>query len=279
MSIVEIKEVSAGYSDEIILKDINFTVNPFDFIGIIGPNGGGKTTLVKLILGLIRPLRGEIIWHENKDKIHIGYLPQSTDNDKQFPVSVTEIVLSGLMSQKHFIGRFTKNDRQKVHNVLKLMGIEHLANRNIGGLSGGQMQRVFLGRAIVSEPQLLILDEPNTFVDNSFEHDLYELLKELNNKMAILMVSHDVGTITSYVKTIACINRNLHYHQSNIITQSQLESYNCPIQLITHGKVPHTVLGDHFHGFDQNHGHTDANTDTHNHNQNHSHNHDHNHTH
>ncbi len=247
MSIVEIRDVSAGYADEIILKDINFSVNPLDFIGIIGPNGGGKTTLVKLILGLIKPLRGEIIWHENTGRVPIGYLPQSTDNDRQFPVSVNEIVLSGLMSQKRFTGRFTGNDRKKVKNVLELMGIGHLGNRNIGGLSGGQMQRVFLGRAIVSEPQLLILDEPNTFVDNSFEHDLYELLKELNNKMAILMVSHDVGTITSYVKTIACVNRNLHYHQSNIITQSQLESYNCPIQLITHGKIPHTVLGDHNH--------------------------------
>lgn len=260
MSIVEIREVSAGYSDEIILKDINFTVNPLDFIGIIGPNGGGKTTLVKLILGLIKPLRGEIIWHDSTDKIHIGYLPQMTDNDKQFPVTVNEIVLSGLMSQKRFTGRYMRKDRIRVRNVLELMGIGHLANRNIGGLSGGQMQRVFLGRAIVSDPQLLILDEPNTFVDNSFEHDLYELLKELNNKMAILMVSHDVGTITSYVKTIACVNRNLHYHQSNIITQSQLESYNCPIQLITHGQVPHTVLGDHVHKYDLDHSHNHNHT-------------------
>jgi zinc transport system ATP-binding protein len=127
------------------------------------------------------------------------------------------------------------------------MGITHLSGRNVGDLSGGQMQRVLLARAIVSDPGILILDEPNTFVDNSFEHDLYELLRILNQKMAILMVSHDVGTITSYVKTIACVNRNLHYHKSNIITQSQLEAYNCPIQLITHGNVPHTVLGDHIH--------------------------------
>lgn len=246
MPILELKEVSAGYSDEIILKDINLAVNPLDFIGIIGPNGGGKTTLVRIILGLIKPVRGEVIW-QNSNNIHIGYLPQSTDNDKQFPVSVKEVVLSGLMSVKHFTGRFTRKDQTKVNEVLELMGISHLSNRNLGGLSGGQMQRVLLGRAIIFDPQLLILDEPNTFVDNRFEHDLYELLRELNHRMAILMVSHDVGTITSYVKTIACVNRNLHYHQSNIITQSQLEEYNCPIQLITHGEVPHTVLGDHQH--------------------------------
>lgn len=245
MAIVEIIGVSAGYSEEVILRDISLTVNPLDFIGIIGPNGGGKTTLVKIILGLIKPIKGEIRWQSYPEVPHIGYLPQTTQNDKQFPVTVKEVVLSGLMSSKNVFGQYNKNDRQKVLEVLEMMGIRHLSEKNVGNLSGGQMQRVFLGRAIVSEPQLLILDEPNTFVDNRFEHDLYELLKELNKKMAILMVSHDVGTITSYVKTIACVNRNLHYHQSNIITQSQLEAYNCPIQLITHGHVPHTVLGDH----------------------------------
>ncbi len=247
MPIVEIKDISAGYADEVILKDINLVVDDHDFIGIIGPNGGGKTTLVKVILGLLKPMKGEIVWHKNEANMHIGYLPQSNQNDKQFPVSVSEVVLSGLMSVKRFAGRFKDADRLKVKNVLELMGISHLTNRNVGGLSGGQMQRVLLARAIVSDPRILILDEPNTFVDNSFERDLYELLRILNQKMAILMVSHDVGTITSYVKTIACVNRNLHYHQSNIITQSQLESYNCPIQLITHGQVPHTVLGDHIH--------------------------------
>ena len=109
------------------------------------------------------------------------------------------------------------------------------------------MQRAFLCRAIVSSPELLILDEPNTFVDNKFEHDLYEALPGLNEKMAILIVSHDVGTISSYIKTIACVNKELHYHESNIITENQLQAYNCPIQLITHGEVPHTVLKDHHH--------------------------------
>ncbi|HLO91634.1 MAG: metal ABC transporter ATP-binding protein [Chloroflexota bacterium] len=245
MAIVELVDVSAGYSDEIILKEINLKVNPLDFIGIIGPNGGGKTTLVRIILGLLKPAKGQVIWQKKPVLPYVGYLPQMTQNDKQFPVSVKEVVLSGLMSVKHFTGRYAGTDRQKALEVLDLMGISALANKNVGDLSGGQMQRVLLGRAIISEPQLLILDEPNTFVDNRFEHDLYELLKELNKRMAILMVSHDVGTITSYVKTIACVNRNLHYHQSNIITQSQLEAYNCPIQLITHGHVPHTVLGTH----------------------------------
>lgn len=245
MALVELHKVSAGYSDEVILKDINLKIEPLDFIGVIGPNGGGKTTLVRLILGLIKPLSGEVI---TSDRIHIGYLPQTTNTDRKFPVTAMEVVLSGLMSQKNFIGRYSRKDKLRAEEILTLMGMSQYAGKNVGELSGGQMQRVLLGRAVISTPQLLILDEPDTFVDNKFEHDLYELLKQLNKQMSILMVSHDVGTITTYVKTIACINRNLHYHPSNIITQDQLEAYNCPIQLITHGQIPHTVLEDHnFH--------------------------------
>jgi len=242
MALIELVKVSAGYSDELILKEVDLKINPLDFIGVIGPNGGGKTTLVRIILGLLKPLSGKLIKSKG---IHIGYLPQASNTDRKFPVTAIEVVLSGLMSEKLLTGRYSNKDKTRAGEILTLMGIKHLADKNVGELSGGQMQRVLLGRAVIAEPDLLILDEPDTFVDNKFEHDLYELLKELNKKMAILMISHDVGTITSYVKTIACINRNLHYHPSNVITQDQLESYNCPIQLITHGNVPHTVLEDH----------------------------------
>ncbi len=245
--ILELSGVSAGYNSEMVLKGIDLTISDLDFIGVIGPNGGGKTTLVKLILGLIKPMEGSIIFHENGERNLIGYLPQVSQNDKKFPITVLEVVLSGLMSVKQGFMTYTRKDKIRAMEILDMMGIKQLYRKSIGELSGGQMQRVFLGRAIIANPRLLILDEPNTFVDNKFEHDLYQLLSELNEKMAILMVSHDVGTITSYVKTIACVNRNLHYHRSNIITQSQLTAYNCPIQLITHGEVPHTVLGEHLH--------------------------------
>lgn len=245
--ILELRDVSAGYEGDMVLKDINFAIGDLDFIGVIGPNGGGKTTLVKLILGLIKPMQGNIVFFDPGERNLIGYLPQVSQTDKKFPITVLEVVLSGLMSIKQGFRAYSRSDRSTAVEILGLMGIGHLQKKSIGELSGGQMQRVYLGRAIVANPKLLILDEPNTFVDNKFEHDLYELLGELNKKMAILMVSHDVGTITSYVKTIACVNRNLHYHPSNIITQSQLAAYNCPIQLITHGEVPHTVLGEHLH--------------------------------
>jgi zinc transport system ATP-binding protein len=135
--------------------------------------------------------------------------------------------------------------RQKVEELLSEMGISNIRNKAIGELSGGQMQRVFLCRALLSDPKILILDEPDTFVDNRFEGELYEKLRFLNQEVAIILVSHDLGTISSYVKTIACVNGNLHYHQSNSITQDQLDGYNCPIQIITHGEIPHTVLKHH----------------------------------
>ncbi|MDP4290655.1 MAG: ATP-binding cassette domain-containing protein, partial [Bacteroidota bacterium] len=150
-----------------------------------------------------------------------------------------------LMSKNHFITGFNKVIKKKADELLEQTGIAHLRKRPIGELSGGQLQRVFLCRALIASPRLLILDEPSSYVDNKFEKELYGILHDLNQNMAIIMVSHDVGTITSYVKTIACVNRQLHYHHSNIITEEQLADYNCPIQIISHGDVPHTVLEHH----------------------------------
>lgn len=246
--ILEIKDLSAGYGDEIILRDINLVVNDNDFIGIIGPNGGGKTTLLKVILGLIRPYRGSVEFFNGsgeKPGNPIGYLPQFSRTDMQFPISVLEVVLSGLMSREGLFSRYSGRHKKHAEQLLERLGMADLRKKTIGELSGGQLQRVYLCRAIVSSPRLLMLDEPSTFVDTRFETDFYEILKQLNNEMAIIIVSHDVGTISWFVKTIACVNRNLHYHPSNIITQEQLAAYNCPIQIITHGDIPHTVLEPH----------------------------------
>jgi len=247
--LIEIKDIEAGYSGEIVLSAVNLKIRKNDFIGIIGPNGGGKTTLVKVILGLIKPFKGEVINKLNgaNENISIGYLPQINFIDKKFPISVKDVVLSGFMEKGKLTNKFTKKEKQTTLAVMENMGISHLKNKPIGELSGGQLQRVFLSRAVVSSPKLLILDEPNTFVDNRFESELYEKLKALNRSMAILIISHDVGMISPYVKTIACVNKELHYHDSNVISEKQLKEYNCPIQLITHGEVPHTVLGKHKH--------------------------------
>lgn len=245
--LVELNGITAGYDGAIALNDINFVIGDKDYIGVIGPNGGGKTTLLKVILGILPPYSGEILLKESSSGVRdfIGYLPQVNNIDKKFPITVKEVILSGIMSHKSFFSRYSQADKIRVDELLHKTGIEHLKNRVIGELSGGQMQRAFLCRALISKPQLLILDEPNTYVDNKFEGELYNLLKELNKEMAIVIVSHDLGTISSYVKSIACVNRQLHYHPSNIISQEQLAGYNCPIQLITHGHVPHTVLKNH----------------------------------
>ncbi len=235
--------LSASYGKNIVLKDIDFIVRENDFIGVIGPNGGGKTTLLKVILGLLKPLSGRLDF--NLDLVHgksIGYLPQISTGDINYPVTVKDIVLSGLMIKKGIISNMSANDKKKAETIIDDLGLQELANSSMNELSGGQMQRVFLARAIIGDPKLLLLDEPGNFVDSNFESDFYEKLRELNHRMAILMVSHDVGTISSHIKSFACVNKNLHYHDSHEITNDDLQAYGCPIQLITHGEVPHTVL-------------------------------------
>ena len=238
--------VSASYGANIVLEDVSIRIYENDFIGVIGPNGGGKTTLLKLILGLIKPEKGKITFNPGLlNSTRIGYLPQLSTGDVNYPVTVTDVVLSGLMISKKIISMMSQSDRRRAESVIDDLGLSDLASVSLNELSGGQLQKVFLARAIIGNPRLLLLDEPGNFVDSTFENDFYEKLRELNHNMAILMVSHDVGMISSHVKSYACVNRVLHYHPSPEITNEQLLAYGCPIQLITHGDVPHTVLKSH----------------------------------
>lgn len=247
MKLLTLHNVSVSYEGSEALHGVDLEISERDFLGVIGPNGGGKTTLVKAILGAV-PYTGRIEFapelFANGERL-IGYMPQISEFDRAFPISVEEVVLSGLQGRRGFRRRYTKEDRAKVRELLARTGIEALAEKPIGEISGGQMQRALLCRAVISDPKLLILDEPTNFVDNRFESELYHTLRELNERMAIVMISHDVGTITSLVKEIVCVNRHVHRHRSNIITAEQLENYNCPIQILTHGHVPHTVLAHH----------------------------------
>lgn len=241
--LLELQGVSAGYNGGIVLEDVNLTINEQDFLGIIGANGSGKTTLIKILLGLIKPAAGSMrFFFQNSG---IGYLPQQTMFDKKFPITVLDVVLSGLVSRVGVFKTFSRSDKEAANAVMARMGVGELAHRAIGTLSGGQMQRVFLARALVSSPPLLVLDEPDTFIDKSFTREFYEILEELNREVAIILVSHDMGMITAHVKTIACINKTLYYHHSNKVDKTLLDSYNCPIELITHGDLPHRVLDDH----------------------------------
>lgn len=248
--IIKIANLSVNYDGKVALTDVNISFYADDFVGIIGPNGGGKSSLVKSILALV-PYRGNVQYFDGITHKNIGYLPQQNQFDTHFPISVRELVMSGLQAQKG-VKRYTNADKDKALATLELLGIKHLHNRQIGELSGGELQRALLGRAIISEPRLLILDEPANFVDNQFENELYNLLRKLNERMAIIVVSHDVGTITSFVKSVVCVNRTVHRHPTAELTPELLENYHCPIQVISHGTVPHTVLAHHHHGGIQN---------------------------
>ncbi len=246
--LIDIRNITVGYEENIILTDVSLTIHDSDFIGVIGPNGGGKTTLLKAILGLLTPVRGEVVFHDcmtEGNHHRIGYLPQINNIDRKFPISVEEVVKSGLMSRKKIIKRYDKKDLEYASTLMEQMGIFEIRDKAIGELSGGQIQRALLCRALVNQPKLLVLDEPNTYVDNRFEKELYEKLRRLNENIAILLVSHDLGTISTYVKSIACVNHSLHFHPGNKITPELMEAYECPIQIITHGKIPHTVLHQH----------------------------------
>lgn len=235
--IVCIEGCDVEYAEEKrALHDVSIKIYNDDFIGVIGPNGGGKTSLIKLITGEISPNKGSVVISQDV-KNSIGYLPQYSNIDRVFPISLLEIVLSGLQAPKGLLKRYNKEDKRLALETMKSCGIEHLHNRACSEVSGGELQRALLARAIISKPKLLILDEPNNYVDSNFEKELYELLNKLSKSMAIILVSHDVGTIISYVKSVACVNKSLHYHNSNKITQQDLMQYNCPILLVTHGDV------------------------------------------
>jgi len=241
-----IESLTAGYEGRVVLRDVSMTVEENDFIGIIGPNGGGKTTLLRVILGLLKPLTGRIDYTPGNLTLNqIGYLPQVAQGDTLFPVTVEDVVLSGLMLNKGAAGRMGRKEKIRAAEVMSELGLAPLARQALNELSGGQLQRVYLARAITGSPRLLLLDEPATFVDSSFEADFYDKLRVLNSRMAIMMVSHDVGTISAWVKSFACVNGGLFYHPHSKITDEDLRLYGCPIQLVTHGDVPHVVLHKH----------------------------------
>jgi zinc transport system ATP-binding protein len=187
---------------------VNLTVNKYDFLGIVGPNGGGKTTLVRVILGLLKPAEGDIRFYKEGSVIKpvkMGYLPQYNRIDRKFPISVQEVILSGLSSEKPLIGRFTREQRERVGRMISRMELEGLENRTVGELSGGQLQRALLGRAVISNPQAVILDEPNTYIDKQFEIRLYEQLAEMNKECAVILISHDVDRLKRYAKSMVYI--------------------------------------------------------------------------
>jgi zinc transport system ATP-binding protein len=246
--IVKLENVRVDYDGLVVLERVNLSVYHQDFLGIIGPNGGGKTTLLRVVLGLVNPTGGKVtvfgISAERARKF-IGYVPQHSRFDFQFPASVWEVVLMGRYRHTGLFKRYGEKDQQITHHALETVGMLDCKDRQIGRLSRGEQQRVLLARALVSEPKLLILDEPTASVDVQMQTEFYELLEKLKQKMAIVLVSHDISAVSVYVDKIACLNRQLFYHDSKEIKAEELvKIYGCPVEMIAHG-VPHRVLKKH----------------------------------
>ena len=247
--IIELENIYAGYDGESVLRDVSFCIYENDFLGVIGPNGGGKTTLVQVVLGLLKPQKGQIKYFRGglqTDSLRVGYLPQYNTFDTKFPISVRDVVLSGLQSHKNVLFRFSKSDKQQVSEILNMMGLKGVENHAIGELSGGQRQRVLIARALMCQPEILILDEPNTYIDRQNQEKLYDLLNRINKNCAIILVSHDVGTVLQIVRNIVCINNTAHYHAATEVDAHLLESvFGCPFEMVAHGHFPHRVLENH----------------------------------
>ena len=247
--VVRLEDIWVHYNSTPILEGINLSVEQGDFLGVIGPNGGGKTTLLKVILGLITPSQGKILVlgkPPERSRNNIGYVPQYNLFDRDFPISVWDVVLIGRYGRAGLLRRYSREDRRTVQDALQTVGMLDYKNRQIGKLSGGEQQRVFIARALVSEPKLLLLDEPTASVDPTMQTEFYELLERLKQQMAIVLVSHDISAISIYVDKIACLNRQLFYHGSKEIGPEVLEAtYKCPVQMIAHGTFPHRVLREH----------------------------------
>ena len=246
--VISLNHVWVRYNQTPVLEDIDFKVYEGDFIGLIGPNGGGKTTLLKLILGLIYPYQGNVKImgkQVGSGRQHIGYVPQVLEFDREFPVKVADVVRMGRLGKRRLLHRYNAKDETIVNHSLEKVGMVKLRDRPIGKLSGGQRQRVYIARALASEPRILLLDEPTASVDSRIKSSIYELLKDINKYITILMISHDIGAISAYVKTIGSLNRRLFYHGENQLTSDIIErTYQCPIDLIANG-VPHQVLPQH----------------------------------
>ncbi len=232
--VIELNQISFGYNGQPILEEVDLVIEDGDFVALIGPNGGGKTTLLKIILGLLNPNSGSVrVLGKSPEKAsaEIGYVPQNVHLNTNFPVTVLDVVLMGRIYPGWTARRYSAEDRTSALQALEKMEIADLAAHRIGELSGGQRQRVFIARALVTEPSLLILDEPTASIDARGQEDFFKLLAQLNEKITILVVSHDFYAITPYLKSVACVNKRLHYHMQAPGSEDALDlAFRCTVE-------------------------------------------------
>ncbi|MDF7825572.1 ABC transporter ATP-binding protein [Pontiellaceae bacterium B12227] len=241
---IQIDNLNFSYGPVTVLENANVTLAEKEFVSIVGPNGGGKTTLLKIMLGLLEPQSGSVSVFGKVPALgrkQIGYLPQYTSLDSKFPVTALDVVLMGRLGLTRSLGFYTRTDREVAHAMLERVGLGLLHKRPLNALSGGQQQRVLIARALVSEPKLLLLDEPTSSLDDYVEQELFDLLQELNKELTIVVVSHDVAYVSRYVEKVICVNRVVHTHPVSEIDENLI----------------HDMYGEHVHAVrhDQEHDH------------------------
>lgn len=246
--IIEVSDLCFSYNGSPVLTDVSFSVDEKEFVALIGPNGGGKTTLIKLLIGILKPRQGGIrLMGKNPRQVvgQIGYVPQDLNINKSFPISVMDVVLMGRLPFRRWTG-LSKKDTKAALAALESMNMLELRHRKIDDLSGGQRERAFIARALATDPKVLFLDEPTANIDSHGRSELYGILKELNKTKTIVVVSHDTMVLSSYVTAVACVNKGVHYHDAAEITEEMLEMgyHHCPVEIIAHG-LPHRILKMH----------------------------------
>ncbi len=233
-----INDLWFSYDGYPVLEDVNLSIPRGDFVSVIGPNGGGKTTLLKLMLGLLRPSRGEVqIFGLNPEKARprIGYMPQHAQLDPQFPATVMDVALMGRLGHGRPFGPYSKKDKEAVVTALDQVGLRDLYKKPFSSISGGQRQRLFIARALASEPDLLLLDEPTANLDVVMEGGLYELLRNLNKTLTVVMVSHDLGFVSSLVKSVVCVKCQVASHPTSELTAEIIDAmYGAPMRIVRH---------------------------------------------
>jgi zinc transport system ATP-binding protein len=247
-SALELREVSLAFRGMPVLERVNLTVQPGHFIAIIGPNGGGKSVLLRVIAGLLKPDEGvvRVLGRSPANaRGQIAYVPQYAAFDFDYPIRAIDVVLMGRLRRGTLMGRFSAKDRELAEAALEEMGVGHLAQRQVGKLSGGQLQRVLIARGLAVDAPVFLLDEPTANLDASIVNDFYARLGRLQGERTVILVSHDIGIISRYVQSVACLNRRLHYHDTREISRELIEeAYGCPVDFITH-RHTHLVLDDH----------------------------------
>ena len=250
--VIEMRGVSFSYGSQSVLEDVDLAVGDREAMCVVGPNGGGKTTLIKLILGLLTPQRGEVrIFGQSpvRARLRIGYMPQHVQYDPLFPVTVMDIVLMGRLGRRSIGGFFGwpgRADRRIAREALELAGLGKFERRPFSALSGGQRQRVLIARALCSNPDLLLLDEPTSNVDSLAEARLLDLLRELNRRMTILMVSHDLGFVSGLVEHVICVNRRVVVHPTSEMTGAIISDiYGAEVRMVRHNEL---LSHGHVHG-------------------------------